>query len=114
MIISCIILLIVYNSLNATETRFAKPLDKSNSYLYEEKLVESLLKNYNKKIRAPNTVQVNFAFNLNQIINLIEKDQIVVLNAFVDHAWIDTRLKWNPEDYGNLSIVRIGGDKLWT
>ena len=66
-----------------------KRLDTTSNYHFEEKLVESLFKTYNKKIRAPNCIQVNFAFNLNQIINLVEKDQIVLLNAFIDHAWID-------------------------
>jgi hypothetical protein len=56
-------------------------------YHFEEKLIENLFKNYNKKIRAPNSIQVNFAFNLNQIINLVEKDQIVLLNAFIDHYY---------------------------
>jgi hypothetical protein len=23
-------------------------------------------------------------------------------------------LKWNPEDYGNLTIIRIAVEKLWT
>jgi hypothetical protein len=28
---------------------------------------------------------------------LIEKDQIIVLNAFIDHEWTDERLSWSKE-----------------
>lgn len=62
--------------------------------LSEQKLIERLFKNYNKKVRPPGTVQIKFSLNLNQIVNLMEKDQIVVLNAFVDHEWTDNRLSW--------------------
>lgn len=64
----------------------------------EQLLLDKLLKSYNKKIRPPGTLQVKFSLNLNQIIKLIEKDQIIVMNAFIDHEWIDKRLSW-----GNMS-----------
>lgn len=80
----------------------------------EEALVEKLLKNYNKKLRPSGTVQVKFALNLNQIIKLIEKDQIFMLNVFIDHEWTDQRLSWEPSDYGNLTVIRISSENLWT
>jgi hypothetical protein len=58
-----------------------------NGSNFEQELLEDLLRNYNRKMRPPGTVQVKFALNLNQIINLIEKDQIIVINAFIDHEW---------------------------
>ena len=61
---------------------------------YEQKLIDKLLPSYNNKLRPSGTVQVKFAFNINQIIDIVEKDQIMVINAFVDHKWIDDRLAW--------------------
>jgi hypothetical protein len=61
----------------------------------EQLLIEKLFKVYNKKVRPPGTIQIKFALNLNQIVNLIEKDQIIVLNAFIDHEWTDERLAWS-------------------
>jgi hypothetical protein len=96
MIILTVVLLFSYiiqnNGINVENERLVKRLDTTTNYHFEEKLIENLFKNYNKKIRAPNSIQVNFAFNLNQIINLVEKDQIVLLNAFIDHAWIDVNI----------------------
>jgi hypothetical protein len=66
----------------------------------EQLLIEKLFRNYNKKVRPPGTIQIKFALNLNQIVNLIEKDQIIVLNAFIDHEWTDERLSWS-----NLQLV---------
>lgn len=61
----------------------------------EQELIDKLLNKYDKKSRPSGTLNVKFALNLNQIINLIEKDQIMVLNAFIDHEWIDKRLTWS-------------------
>lgn len=80
----------------------------------EQALIDKLFKNYNKKLRPAGTVEVKFSLNLNQIINLIEKDQIIILNVFIDHEWIDNRLKWDPAEYGNISILRISSDQIWT
>ena len=60
----------------------------------EQLLIEKLLKNYNKQLRPPGGIQVKFALNLYHIIRLIEKDQIMVINAFIDHEWTDKRLVW--------------------
>jgi hypothetical protein len=60
----------------------------------EQLLIERLFNKYNKKLRPPGTVNVEFALNLNQIVTLNQKDQIIVLNAFIDHAWTDPRLVW--------------------
>jgi hypothetical protein len=61
---------------------------KINCSYFEQNLIESLMRSYDKKIRPPGTIQVKFALNLNQIITLIEKDQIIVINAFIDHEWL--------------------------
>jgi hypothetical protein len=88
---------------------YSKPLPRPNSspnrydgkrsvnvnYKYEQLLLDKLITNYNKNLRPPHgTVQIKFSLNLNQIINLIEKDQIIVINAFIDHEWVDKRLSW--------------------
>lgn len=65
-----------------------------NRPVTEQQLIERLFKTYNRKLRPPGSVQVKFALNLNQIVNLNQKDQIMVLNAFIDHEWIDPRLSW--------------------
>ena len=79
----------------------------------EKSLFKILLTDYDKKIRPSDSVEVKFALNLNQIITLIEQDQIIVLNVFLDHEWKDERLCWNPADFNNISLLRISSDLLW-
>ncbi len=54
----------------------------NNAVEKEQILTSKLLANYNKRLRPSRTVQVKFALNLNQIIKLVEKDQIFMLNVF--------------------------------
>ncbi len=79
----------------ANNTEAVKHLLNQGNVSDEEKLIDTLLKGYNKKLRPSGTVQIKFALNLNQIIKLVEKDQIFMLNVFIDHEWIDNRLKWS-------------------
>lgn len=80
---------------------------------YERKLIQKLFTNYSKNQKPPGSVQIKFALNLNQIINVIEKDQIFLLNVFVDHEWFDPRITWNPADFNNITVLRISSELLW-
>ena len=55
----------------------------------ETRLIRMLLneKNYMKKVRPSNTVVVDIRFIFNQIVSMVEKEQIIVSNCFVDQKW---------------------------
>lgn len=80
----------------------------------EKRLINKLFKEYNKQLRPSDTVEIKFSLYLNQIITLIEQEQIIVLNVFLDHEWIDRRLTWDPSDYSNITLLRISSEQLWT
>jgi len=102
----------------------------------ESRLVQNLFNSYNTKLRPTDTVEIKFSLYLNQIITLMEQEQIIVLNVFLDHEWIDGmkysyfyffliirnknyfphkgRLKWDPKNYSNISLLRLSSDKIWT
>ncbi len=79
----------------------------------EKKLIDKLLYNYDRNMRPADTVNIKFSLYLNQIITLIEQEQIVVLNVFLDHEWKDNRLQWMPSEHANISLLRISSDFLW-
>lgn len=60
----------------------------------EQALIRKILKNYSKKQKPSGTVSIKFALNLNQIVNIKAKDQVFMLNVFLDHEWVDDRLSW--------------------
>lgn len=80
----------------------------------EKGLINKILRNYDKFSRPADTVEIKFSLYLNQIVTLIEQDQIFVINVFLDHEWLDERLKWNPAEYCNISLLRINSELLWT
>lgn len=55
----------------------------------ETRLMRMLLKDrdYLKKVRPSHTVIVDFRLVFNQIISMVEKEQIIVTNCFVDQKW---------------------------
>ena len=34
-------------------------------------------------------------------------------NFFVLKEWIDVKLRWNPDDYGGIKLIRVPSDSLW-
>ena len=77
-------------------------------------LYNNLLSSYNKKLKPPGIVQITFALNVEKIVELVAKDEVLVMNAWVNHEWIDSRLSWNPEDYGNITSIQVSSDLVWT
>ena len=80
----------------------------------EQLINNKIFNNYNRRLKPSGTVQVKFSLQLNQIVNVIEKDQIVLLSVFMDHEWIDDRLKWDPLEFNNTTLLRISADQIWT
>ena len=89
--------------------------DANRTFVEREKqLISSLFKDYDKNSRPADTVQVKFSLYLNQIITIIEQEQVLVVNVFLDHEWIDDRLKWDPLIHSNITLLRINNEILWT
>ncbi len=61
---------------------------------HEEVLIKRLLRNYNKKHYPPQPVHINFNIHLKKIADVIEKEETIVMDVYIDHAWIDQRLAW--------------------
>ena len=55
----------------------------------ESRLIRKLLNEttYLKKVRPSHTVIVDIRLVFNQIISMVEKEQIIVTNCFVDQKW---------------------------
>lgn len=105
-LLAFILCLVQSNSTRKCNERKAKSKSKPD-------LFKKLFKNYNKETKPSRSVEIKFALNLNQIVTLIEREQILVINVYLDHEWIDERLKWNPTEFGNITLLRIKSEKLW-
>ncbi|ESN90492.1 hypothetical protein HELRODRAFT_108613 [Helobdella robusta] len=56
---------------------------------------------------------VNFSLTLQQIIDVDEKNQIIHTNLWLNIKWNDYNLVWNPQEYDNISSLRISANHIW-
>ncbi|NP_001267733.1 acetylcholine receptor subunit beta-like 1-like [Aplysia californica] len=72
---------------------------------------------YNNLIRpvvnASESLQINFSLALSAIINVDEKNQMVITNVWLQMYWFDYQLTWDPLDYGNITGLRINHSMIW-
>ena len=73
----------------------------------EQILINKLLKGYSKKQKPNGAIVVKFALNLNQIVSVKAKDQLFMLNVFLDHEWTDNRLSWSNYFWLKKNLKKI-------
>ncbi|KAG9352991.1 hypothetical protein JZ751_017567 [Albula glossodonta] len=83
----------------------------------EERLLKTLLTHYNKLSRPvaniSDVVLVRFGLSIAQLIDVDEKNQMMTTNVWVKQEWNDYKLRWNPQDYDNVTSVRIPSELIW-
>ncbi|XP_039603092.1 acetylcholine receptor subunit epsilon isoform X1 [Polypterus senegalus] len=83
----------------------------------ELKLIQSLLKNYNKNTRpvkaTGDTLDVQIKLTLTNLISLNEKEEALTTSVWIEIQWKDYRLKWNSSEYGDIQVVRIPYSLVW-
>ena len=82
---------------------------------YESALKTSLFKtaSYDNSLRPADTTYILLKLQLNQIVGLNEKTEIITTSSYLFVAWLDLRLTWNPADYGNLYILSLSANEIW-
>uniref|UniRef100_A0A3P9MH68 Neuronal acetylcholine receptor subunit alpha-7 n=1 Tax=Oryzias latipes TaxID=8090 RepID=A0A3P9MH68_ORYLA len=85
---------------------------------YQRKLYKELLANYNRLERPvvndSAAILVELGFTLLQIIDVDEKNQVLITNAWLQLHWTDIYLTWNPENYPGVQNLRFPSDQVWT
>jgi len=79
----------------------------------EYSIITNLTTGYNSLIRPKDVLDLSFKLNFKQINNIDEKNQILTSNSYFSATWEDSRLAWDPSDYGGLDNVLIPSSKLW-
>ncbi|XP_076873799.1 neuronal acetylcholine receptor subunit alpha-7 [Brachyhypopomus gauderio] len=85
---------------------------------HQRKLYRELLANYNRLERpvandsAPLVVELGLT--LLQIIDVDEKNQVLITNAWLQLSWTDVYLSWNPENYPGVNNLRFPSNQIWT
>uniref|UniRef100_A0A673BD71 Cholinergic receptor, nicotinic, alpha 4b n=1 Tax=Sphaeramia orbicularis TaxID=375764 RepID=A0A673BD71_9TELE len=83
----------------------------------EERLLQDLFAHYNKLSRpvenTTDTVLVHFGLSIAQLIDVVTKANIKLTMHVVLKEWNDYKLRWNPEEYENVTSIRIPSEIIW-
>ncbi|XP_049830171.1 neuronal acetylcholine receptor subunit alpha-7 isoform X5 [Schistocerca gregaria] len=84
---------------------------------HEKKLLNRLLGAYNTLERPvaneSEPLEVKFGLTLQQIIDVDEKNQLLITNIWLTLEWVDYNLRWNESEYGGVKDLRITPNKIW-
>ncbi|XP_055641297.1 neuronal acetylcholine receptor subunit alpha-7 isoform X3 [Toxorhynchites rutilus septentrionalis] len=84
---------------------------------HEKRLLNNLLQSYNTLERPvaneSESLEVKFGLTLQQIIDVDEKNQLLITNIWLSLEWNDYNLRWNDSEYGGVRDLRITPNKLW-
>lgn len=84
---------------------------------YEKQLLHQLLDSYNTLERPvaneSDPLQLSFGLTLMQIIDVDEKNQLLVTNIWLKLEWTDVNLRWNASEYGKVKDLRIPPHRIW-
>ncbi|CAF3333757.1 unnamed protein product [Rotaria sp. Silwood1] len=88
------------------------------SSYHEEQLFKELFQNYNPLIRpvrnVEDTITVSFSIALLQLISVVEKEQVLKTNVWLQVGWYDYQMQWKREKYGGISSIRAPPSQVWT
>ncbi|XP_071749437.1 neuronal acetylcholine receptor subunit alpha-7 isoform X2 [Lepeophtheirus salmonis] len=85
---------------------------------HEKRLLFALIQNYNQLerpvVNESEPLMLTFGITLQQIIDVDEKNQLLISCLWLNLVWNDYNLIWNKSEYGNVDAVRIHPRKIWT
>ncbi|XP_076878048.1 neuronal acetylcholine receptor subunit beta-3b [Brachyhypopomus gauderio] len=83
----------------------------------EDALLRHLFLGYQRWVRptqhANSTIKVRFGLNISQLVDVDEKNQLMTTNVWLWQEWEDYKLRWNPEDYGGITFIRVPSESIW-
>jgi nicotinic acetylcholine receptor len=88
--------------------------EKQNVKDNNDALFNTLFSKYQKKVKPNGMVYIKFALVIEQIVEMVAKDELLVLDAWINQEWSDSRLSWNPASFNNVASIQISSDILWT
>ncbi|XP_040278610.1 neuronal acetylcholine receptor subunit alpha-10 isoform X2 [Bufo bufo] len=79
--------------------------------------MNDLFANYSNALRPvedmDKAMNVTLQVTLSQIIDMDERNQILMAYLWIRQVWFDAYLRWNKEDYDGLDTIRIPSSYVW-
>ncbi|CAL1539684.1 unnamed protein product [Lymnaea stagnalis] len=88
---------------------------------YEDTIINKVLESYKMRtiysrpvLNVTDSMTVQFAVQLTQIMGLNEQDQVLTLNIWDQIRWRDDQISWDRRANGDVKDVRIPCENIWT
>nr|XP_020028390.1 acetylcholine receptor subunit gamma isoform X2 [Castor canadensis] len=83
----------------------------------EERLLADLMSSYDPHLRPAerdsDVVNVSLKLTLTNLISLNEREEALTTNVWIEMQWCDYRLRWDPQDYEGLWVLRVPSTMVW-
>ncbi|MGH0159829.1 UNVERIFIED_CONTAM: hypothetical protein FKN15_070209 [Acipenser sinensis] len=83
----------------------------------EDSLLRNLFRGYQKWVRpvqhSDDTITVKFGLKISQLVDVDVKDQLMTTNVWLWEEWTDCKLRWNPDEYGGITSIRVPSETVW-
>ncbi|XP_063281398.1 neuronal acetylcholine receptor subunit alpha-7-like [Pelobates fuscus] len=97
--------------------QFLTFLGESHQGEYQRRLYRDLLRNYNRLERPvvndSQPLLVELQLSLLQIIDVDEKNQVLITNAWLQIYWNDFYLTWDQSEFPGVQTLRFPSDQIW-
>ncbi|XP_059151414.1 neuronal acetylcholine receptor subunit alpha-7-like [Physella acuta] len=104
LLLTCIFILFIRESLQGQhERQLLKALFEEGNYSKLERPVDN----------DTDPIDVKFGIILQQIIDVSERSESLTTSLWLRLLWKASNLKWNKEDYGNVSSIRVPKHMVW-
>jgi nicotinic acetylcholine receptor len=102
----------VVESVTTLPTETPKRKEKSQGTSGDRtKLLRNLLGEYDKRVN-PDDVKVDFGMLLFDF-KVREERNAIESYVWLNYQWVDSRLAWDPKDYGGVEVLRLGSSEVW-
>ncbi len=79
----------------------------------ESNLTTKLFQDYKKDISPSNLINAYLGISEFELVDIDEKNQIMTSICSLYQYWQDLRLTWIPNQYNNLSVIKVHIDAIW-
>lgn len=86
----------------------------------EKTLIRKLLNDYKEMgvlgrpvVNQTDTMVVKYGLSLIQILDLDERNQVLKTNVWATYEWLDIYMSWDPQEYDNITKVRVPMGSIW-
>ncbi|KAM3825243.1 neuronal acetylcholine receptor subunit alpha-7-like [Vipera latastei] len=84
---------------------------------HQRQLLKDLMEDYIPLERPvgddTQAITVHFTLSLMQIMDLDEKNQVLITNVWLQMYWYDHYLRWNETEYPGVKSLRFLADQVW-